>query len=50
MDKISTQSPVLIKESVPRPANETLAKIRQFARVYTSVAITNRSLGNLVLN
>lgn len=54
MNKISTQSITLLssarKNATQQPTNETLAKIKQFARAYSFASTANRSLGNLVLN
>ncbi|GFI53185.1 hypothetical protein IMSAGC021_01499 [Muribaculaceae bacterium] len=55
MDKNSTPPTVTLisssqQKSPPCPKNETLAKIRQFARAYSFASTSNRALGNLVLN
>ncbi len=52
MDKNSTQ-PILsfsLQNSATKPKRQTIAKIKQFARVYAYVSTTKSALGNMVLN
>ena len=52
MDKNSTQTTVIstIKNTASAPAQETIARIRQFARAYSFAPTGIRTLGNLILN